>query len=249
MKERFHAKNPRSMWCRFHVQTSGCTLTAQQPLNNIVRVAIQALAAVLGGCQSLHTNSYDEALCLPSWQAVTIALRTQQIIAYETGVTDTVDPLGGSYYVEWLTREMEERAMEYIQKIDDMGGIIPAIEKGFIVREISDAAYRYQREIEEKKRIIVGVNEFVMEEEPVKIELFRVDPEVEKKQIERVNEIRRTRNNKKVKELLEELRRAAEKNENVMPYVLKAVKAYATLGEIIGTLKEVYGEYKPEVII
>ena len=249
MKERFHAKNPRSMWCRFHVQTSGCTLTAQQPLNNIVRVAIQALAAVLGGCQSLHTNSYDEALCLPSWEAVTIALRTQQIIAYETGVTDTIDPLGGSYYVEWLTKEMEERAMEYIQKIDDMGGIIPAIEKGFIVREISDAAYRYQREIEEKKRIIVGVNEFVMEEEPVKVNLFRVDPEVEEGQIKRVNEIRRTRNNKKVKELLEELRRAAEKNENVMPYVLKAVKAYATLGEIIGTLKEVYGEYKPETII
>jgi len=186
---------------------------------------------------------------LPSWEAVTIALRTQQIIAYESGVTDTIDPLGGSYYVEWLTKEMEERAMEYIQKIDDMGGIIPAIEKGFIVREISDAAYRYEREIEEKKRIIAGVNEFVVEEEPVKVNLFRVDPEVEEKQIERVNEIRRTRDNKRVKELLEELRRAAERNENVMPYILKAVKAYVTLGEIIGTLKEVYGEYKPETII
>ena len=249
MKERFHAKNPRSMWMRMHVQTSGCTLTAQQPLNNIVRTTIQALAAVLGGTQSLHTNSFDEALCLPTEEAVRVALRTQQIIAYESGVTNTVDPLGGSYYVEALTKEMEEKAMEYIQKIDDMGGAVAAIEKGFFQKEIADSAYRYQREVEEKKRIIVGVNEFAIEEEECPIELLRIDPKVEKEQIERLQKLKRERDNRKVKEILEKLHYAAEKEENLMPTIIEAVKAYATLGEITDVLRKVYGEYKELIVI
>lgn len=249
MKERFHAKNPRSMWMRMHVQTSGCTLTAQQPLNNIVRTTIQALAAVLGGTQSLHTNSFDEALCLPTEEAVRVALRTQQIIAYESGVTNTVDPLGGSYYVEALTKDMEEKAMEYIQKIDDMGGAVAAIEKGFFQKEIADSAYRYQREVEEKKRIIVGVNEFAIEEEECPIELLRIDPKVEKEQIERLQKLKRERDNRKVKEILEKLHYAAEKEENLMPTIIEAVKAYATLGEITDVLRKVYGEYKELIVI
>jgi methylmalonyl-CoA mutase N-terminal domain/subunit len=249
MKERFHAKNPRSMWMRMHVQTSGCTLTAQQPLNNIVRTTIQALAAVLGGTQSLHTNSFDEALCLPTEEAVRVALRTQQIIAYESGVTNTVDPLGGSYYVETLTKEMEEKAMEYIQKIDDMGGAVAAIEKGFFQKEIADSAYRYQREIDEKKRILVGVNEFTIEEEECPIELLRIDPKVEKEQIERLQKLKRERDNRKVKEILEKLHYAAEKEENLMPTIIEAVKAYATLGEITDVLRKVYGEYKELIVI
>ncbi|MEM3699806.1 MAG: methylmalonyl-CoA mutase family protein [Candidatus Bathyarchaeia archaeon] len=249
MKERFHAKNPRSMWMRMHVQTSGCTLTAQQPLNNIVRTTIQALAAVLGGTQSLHTNSFDEALCLPTEEAVRVALRTQQIIAYESGVTNTVDPLGGSYYVEALTNEMEEKAMEYIQKIDDMGGAVAAIEKGFFQKEIADSAYRYQREVEEKKRIIVGVNEFVIEEEECPIELLRIDPKVEKEQVARLQKLKRERDNRKVKEILEKLHYAAEKEENLMPTIIEAVKAYATLGEITDVLRKVYGEYKELIVI
>ncbi|MEM3789421.1 MAG: methylmalonyl-CoA mutase family protein, partial [Candidatus Bathyarchaeia archaeon] len=249
MKERFHAKNPRSMWMRMHVQTSGCTLTAQQPLNNIVRTTIQALAAVLGGTQSLHTNSFDEALCLPTEESVRVALRTQQIIAYESGVANTVDPLAGSYYVEALTNEMEEKAMEYIQKIDDMGGVIPAIEKGFFQKEIADSAYRYQREIDEKKRILVGVNEYTIEGEEIQVKLLRVDPSVEKKQIERLQKLRRERANRKVKEVLEKLHYAAEKDENLMPTIIEAVKAYATLGEIVDVLRKVYGEYKELIII
>ncbi|MEM3626857.1 MAG: methylmalonyl-CoA mutase family protein [Candidatus Bathyarchaeia archaeon] len=249
MKERFHAKNPRSMWMRMHVQTSGCTLTPQQPLNNIVRTTIQALAAVLGGAQSLHTNSFDEALCLPTEEAVRVALRTQQIIAYESGVTNTVDPLGGSYYVEALTNEMEEKAMEYIQKIDDMGGAIAAIEKGFFQREIAESAYRYQREIEKKERIIVGVNEYAIEGEECPIELLRIDPKVEREQIARLQKLRRERDNRKVKEVLEKLHYAAEKNENLMPIIIEAVKAYATLGEITDVLRKVYGEYKELIVI
>ncbi|MGQ9743157.1 MAG: acyl-CoA mutase large subunit family protein [Candidatus Bathycorpusculaceae bacterium] len=249
MKERFHAKNSRSMWMRMHVQTSGCTLTAQQPLNNIVRTTIQALAAVLGGTQSLHTNSFDEALCLPTEEAVRVALRTQQIIAYESGVTNTVDPLGGSYYVEALTKEMEEKAMEYIQKIDDMGGAVAAIEKGFFQKEIADSAYRYQRAVEEKKRILVGVNEFTIEEEEIPIELLRIDPKVEKEQVERLQKLRRKRDNRKVKEILEKLHYAAEKEENLMPIIIEAVKAYTTLGEITDVLRKVYGEYKELIVI
>ncbi|MEM3701081.1 MAG: methylmalonyl-CoA mutase family protein [Candidatus Bathyarchaeia archaeon] len=249
MKERFHAKNPRSMWMRMHVQTSGCTLTAQQPLNNIVRTTIQALAAVLGGTQSLHTNSFDEALCLPTEEAVRVALRTQQIIAYESGVINTVDPLGGSYYVEALTREMEEKAMEYIQKIDDMGGAVAAIEKGFFQKEIADSAYRYQREVEEKKRIIVGVNEFAIEKEECPIELLRIDPKVEKEQVARLQKLKRERDNRKVKEILEKLHYAAEKDENLMPTIIEAVKAYATLGEITDVLQKVYGEYKELIVV
>jgi methylmalonyl-CoA mutase N-terminal domain/subunit len=248
MKERFKAKNPRSMWMRMHVQTSGCTLTAQQPLNNIVRTTIQALAAVLGGTQSLHTNSFDEALCLPTEEAVRVALRTQQIIAHESGVTNTVDPLAGSYYVEALTNEMEEKAMEYIQKIDDMGGVIAAIEKGFFQREIADSAYRYQREIEEKKRIIVGLNEYTIEEE-CPIELLRIDPKVEEEQVARLQKLKRERDDRKVKEVLEKLHYAAQKDENLMPTIIEAVKAYATLGEITDVLRKVYGEYKELILI
>jgi len=249
MKERFHAKNPRSMWMRMHVQTSGCTLTPMQPLNNIIRTTIQALAAVLGGTQSLHTNSFDEALCLPTEEAVRVALRTQQIIAYESGVTNTVDPLAGSYYIETLTNEMEEKAMEYIHKIDEMGGVITAIEKGFFQKEIADSAYRYQREIDEKKRIIVGLNEYVIEEEKCPVEILRIDPKFEKEQVTRLQKLKRERDNKKVKETLEKLHYAAEKDENLMPTIIEAVKAYATLGEITDVLRKVYGEYKELIVI
>jgi methylmalonyl-CoA mutase N-terminal domain/subunit len=248
MRERFKAKNPASWMLRFHTQTSGVSLTAQQPLNNIIRVTIQALAAVLGGTQSLHTNSFDEAYALPSEQAVTIALRTQQIIAYESGVTDTIDPLGGSYYVEYLTNQIEEKAAKYIEQIDDMGGAVAAIEKGFMQREIMESAYRYQKEVESKKRIVVGVNEFVSEEKtPIKI--LRIDPEIEKMLVKRLNEVKRQRNNTKVKEALDNLRKAAEKEDvNLMPFIIQAVKEYATLGEICDTLRQVFGEYKPPSI-
>ena len=247
MRERFGAKNPAAWRLRFHTQTSGCTLTAQQPLNNIIRVTLQALAAVLGGTQSLHTNSFDEALALPSELAVRVALRTQQIIAYESGVADVIDPLGGSYYVEWLTDKIEEEAMRYIEKIDSMGGAVEAIEKGYIQREIVESAYKYQREVETKQRIIVGVNEFITKER-VPIEILKIDPKIEETLIERLRTIKQQRDNAKVKEVLEELRKAAEKDENLMPAILKAVKAYATIGEICNVLREVYGEYKPPTI-
>ena len=247
MRERFGAKNP-SAWClRFHTQTSGCTLTAQQPLNNIVRVTLQALAAVLGGTQSLHTNSFDEALALPSELAARVALRTQQIIAYESGVADTIDPLAGSYYVEWLTDHIEEEAMKYIERIDQLGGAVAAIEKGYIQREIVESAYRYQREIERKERVIVGVNEFITEER-TPIEILKIDPEIEKKLIERINSIRKMRNQLKVREALDKLRKAAKHDENLMPVILECVKQYATLGEICDTLREIYGEYKAPTI-
>jgi methylmalonyl-CoA mutase N-terminal domain/subunit len=249
MKERFHAKNPRSMWMRMHVQTSGCTLTSQQPHNNIVRTAIQALASVLGGTQSLHTNSYDEALCLPSEEAVRVALRTQQIIAYESGVTSTVDPMGGSYFIEALTNEMEEKALEYIRKIDDLGGAIAAIEKGFFQREIADSAYRYQREIDEKSRTIVGVSDYAAEEGECPVELLRVGPNVEEQQVADLQKLRRKRDNGKVKELLAKLHYSAEKNENLMPTVIEAVRAYTTLGEITEVLRQVYGEYKELIVV
>ena len=248
MKERFHAKNPRSMWMRMHVQTSGCTLTAQQPLNNITRTTIQALAAVLGGTQSLHTNSYDEALCLPSEEAVRVALRTQQIIAHESGATNTIDPLAGSYYIEALTCEMEEKAMEYIQKVDDMGGAIVAIEKGFFQKEIADSAYKHQREVDEKKRTIVGVNDYKIEEE-CPIELLRVDPKAEKEQVASLQRMKRERDKRKVDAVLDKLRSVAEKDENLMPTIIEAVKVYASLGEICEVLRQVYGEYKELIVI
>ncbi len=243
MKERFNAKNPRSTMIRFHAQTAGCSLTAQQPKNNIVRVAFQALAAVLGGTQSLHTNSMDEALCLPSEEAVQVALRTQQLVAYETGVTDTVDPLGGSYYVEALTKEIFERAEKYIKTIDEMGGPVSAIEKGYIQREIQDSAYTYQREIEKGERIVVGLNRFQVEEEKP-TNLLRVDPAVRIAQIERLKKLRSERDNEKVNSCLSDLKRCAEGNDNLMPLILKAAMAYATLGEICNTLREVFGEYQ-----
>jgi methylmalonyl-CoA mutase N-terminal domain/subunit len=249
MKERFHAKNPRSMWMRMHVQTSGCTLTSQQPHNNITRTTVQALAAVLGGTQSLHTNSFDEALCLPGEEAVRVALRTQQIIAHESGVTNTVDPMAGSYFVEALTNEMEERVMEYIMEIDGMGGAIPAIEKGFFQKEIADSAYKYQREIDEKKRTIVGVNNFTIEEPECPIELLRVDPKVEEEQVANLKKLKRQRDNRKVEELLGKLHYSAEKKENLMPTIIEAVKAYTTLGEITEVLRQVYGEYKELIVV
>ena len=245
MRERFKAKNLNSWMLRFHTQTSGVALTAQQPYNNVVRVALQALSAVLGGTQSLHTNSFDEAYALPSEQAVAVALRTQQIIAHESGVVDTVDPLAGSYYVEHLTNEIEERAQKYIEQIDGMGGAVSAIEKGFMQREITESAYRFQKEVEAKKRIVVGVNDYVGEEE-VPIKTLQVDPAVEKTLVEQLKEIKRQRNQPKVDETLNKLRNAAEQeNESLMPLMLQAVKEYATLGEICGTLREVFGEYKP----
>ncbi|MCJ7423003.1 methylmalonyl-CoA mutase family protein [Candidatus Bathyarchaeota archaeon] len=249
MKERFHARNPRSMWMRMHIQTSGCTLTPQQPLNNVTRTTIQALAAVLGGTQSLHTNSFDEALCLPTEYAVRVALRTQQIIAHESGVTNTVDPMSGSYYIEALTNEMEEKAMDYIHRVDDMGGAIVAIEKGFFQKEIADSAYKYQKETDEKKRTIVGVNDFTIEEKECPIDILRIDPKTEEEQVASLQKLKRERDNRKVKEALEKLHYSAEKDENLMPTIINAVKAYATIGEITEVLRQVYGEYKELIIV
>jgi len=249
MKERFKARSPRSLWMRMHVQTSGCTLTAQQPVNNIIRVALQSLAAVLGGTQSLHTNSFDEALALPSEEAVRVALRTQQIIAHESGVVDTVDPLAGSYYVEALTNEMEKRVMEYIDKIDAMGGVISAIERGFFQREIADSAYKYQREIDHRERALVGVNEYAVEEDWVPVELLRVHPKVEEEQLARLQRVKRERNNGRARKVLDELHDAAERDENLMPTIIEAVKSYATLGEICDVLRGVFGEYQELIVI
>ncbi|RJX15344.1 methylmalonyl-CoA mutase [Candidatus Bathyarchaeota archaeon] len=248
MKERFGAKDPRSMLLRFHVQTAGVTLTAQQPYVNLLRNTLEALAAVLGGAQSLHVNSFDEAYATPTEFAVTLSVRTQQIIAHESKVTATVDPLAGSYYVEWLTEQIEEKALEYIQKIDDMGGAPIAIEKGFYQREISDAAYQYQMDVESKKEIIIGVNEFVTEEE-IPVTILKVDPEVRRKQIERLGKVKKERDNVKVKDALAKLRSAAQKGENIMPAVFEAVKVYATIGETSDVLREVFGEYKASTII
>jgi len=242
MKERFGAKNPRSMMLRFHTQTAGCTLTAQQPDNNVVRVTLQALAAVLGGTQSLHTNSRDEALCLPTEDSVRIALRTQQIIAHESGVADSADPLAGSYLVEAMTDEIERRAQEYVDKIDDLGGVIKAIEAGYIQKEIGDAAYAYQRAVETGEQIVVGVNKFQIDEELPK-NILRVDPEVEAYQREKTARVRAERDAAAVDQAFEALRRAASEGTNVMPPILDAVKAYATLGEICDVLRGVYGEY------
>ncbi|QXM07248.1 acyl-CoA mutase large subunit family protein [Crassaminicella indica] len=246
MKERFGAKKPKSMALKFHTQTGGSTLTAQQPENNIVRVAIQTLAAVLGGTQSLHTNSKDEALALPTEDSVRVALRTQQIVAYESGVADTVDPLAGSYYIEAKTKEIEEEAMKYIKKIDEMGGAPKAIDNGYIQQEIMDAAYNYQKDIETGKRIIVGMNKFQIEEEAPK-GLLKVDPSVGELQKKKIQELKAKRDNELVKERLEALRGACQTDENLMPYILDAVRAYATLGEICGVMREVFGEYQQSV--
>ena len=243
MKERFGSRDLRSMMLRFHTQTAGCTLTAQQPMNNIIRVAYQAMAAVLGGTQSLHTNSMDEALCLPSEEAVQIALRTQQLIAYESGVTDTIDPLAGSYYLENLTDEICQRANEYIDKIDQMGGAAMAIEKGFIQKEIQKSAYQYQREVETEERIIVGLNQFKTEEKKPD-NLLRVDPAVRELQKDKLDRLRVERDQKKVNESLGQLKSTAENDQNLMAPILGAVRNYATLGEICDVLRGVFGEYQ-----
>src|SRR5690606_36531303 len=248
MKEKYGAKNLRSWWLRFDTQTAGCTLTAQQPENNIVRTAFQALAAVLGGTQSLHTNSMDETLALPSEKAVKIALRTQQLIAYETGVINTVDPLGGSYFVESLTDKMEKEANEIFEQIDSLGGVIPAIEAGYFQKEIADAAYRYQIEVERKEKYIVGVNEFVEKDEKVDIPILTISPEVERKQKQRLADLRLSRNQEAVKESLAEINYAAINNNNIMPVLIKAAHNYVTLGEMVGELKEVFGTYEEAAV-
>lgn len=249
MKNRFGVTDPEAMKLRFHTQTGGSTLTAQQPLNNIIRVTIQALAAVLGGTQSLHTNSYDEAIALPTELSAMIALRTQQIIAYESGVADTIDPLGGSYVIEAMTNEIERRAMEYIEKIDQMGGMIKAIESGYVQKEIHESAYKHQLAVERGEEIIVGVNKFQIQEETRIGEILKVDPELEKKQKERLKKLKERRDNEKVRKLLNKIKEVASTDENLFPYVLEAVKAYATVGEISNALREVFGEYTETVII
>jgi methylmalonyl-CoA mutase N-terminal domain/subunit len=248
MRETFGAANPRSWLLRFHTQTAGCSLTAQQPENNIVRTAWQALAAVLGGTQSLHTNSMDEALALPSAYAVKIALRTQQLIAHESGVVNTIDPLAGSYFVEAMTNRMEEETYEYFRKIEALGGVIPALERGFFQREIAEAAYRYQMEIDTHQRVVVGVNELA-EDEPVRIPLLEMDPEGYERQVARLDRVRRERDGEQVGVALDALRQAARTTENTMPYILDCVRAYATLGEIMGVFREAFGEYREPAII
>jgi methylmalonyl-CoA mutase N-terminal domain/subunit len=242
MRDRFHATSEKSWKLRFHAQTAGCSLTWQQPRNNIVRTAIQAMAAVLGGCQSLHTNSLDEAYALPSEDAVTLALRTQQVIAYETGVTATPDPLGGSYFLERLTLDVEEAANDYIRQIDAMGGMIPAIERGFPQSEIAHASYEYQREIERGEQVIVGVNKFT-DDAGQPLDVLQIDETAEQKQIQRLDTVKRQRSAHEVERTLESLRGAAEGSQNTMPYILDAVRAYATVGEICGALKDVFGSY------
>ena len=246
MKERFKAKDKRSMMLRFHTQTAGSSLTAQQPDNNIIRTTIQALAAVLGGTQSLHTNSKDEALALPTKNSAQIALRTQQIIAYESGVVNTIDPLAGSFFVEALTDELEKEAEEYIMKIDELGGSPSAIEIGYIQKEIQKSAYQYQKDIEDGKRIIVGVNKFVVEEEEMP-EILKINPEIEKNQIEFLKKIKAERNNSLVNEKLKSLKEAAQSDANLMPFIIDAVRVYASIGEICNTLREVFGEYRESI--
>ncbi|MCK4717070.1 MAG: methylmalonyl-CoA mutase, partial [Thermoplasmata archaeon] len=242
MKDTFGAKDPRSWLLRFHTQTAGCSLTAQQPEVNLVRVTIQALAAIMGGTQSLHTNSMDEALALPSEKAVRLALRTQQVIAHESGVANTIDPLGGSYFVEWMTDHMEEETYKYFDRIESLGGVLKAIDRGFFQKEIADAAYRYQKEIESKKRVIVAANDFILEEK-LEIPLLEMDPKGERVQLDRLDRLRKERDGKKTEKMLARLQRAAEGEENLMPYILDAVKSYATLGECADTLRDVFGEY------
>jgi methylmalonyl-CoA mutase N-terminal domain/subunit len=243
MRDRFGAKNPRSMWMRFHTQTAGCSLTAQQPYNNVVRTAVEALAAVLGGTQSLHTNSLDEVFCLPSDQAVEVALRTQQILAEETGVVNTIDPLAGSYYVESLTNEIEEKATQYIEKIDEMGGMIAAIEKGFPQMEIADAAYKFQQQIENNQKIMVGVNKYVTQTQHT-VPLVEIDESVGEEQVRRLKDIRRRRDSRAVSRSLADIRAACKNGDNVMPHCIAAVRNLATTQEICDVYREVYGEYR-----
>ena len=248
MKERFKAKDPRSWMLRFHTQTGGCTLTAQQPLNNLIRTTFQAMAAVLGGCQSLAVCSYDEALALPTEESVRLSLRTQQIIAHESGLIDTVDPLGGSYYLEKLTDDIEKGAAEYIAKIDQLGGAVTAIEKGYIQQEVQESSYRYQREIESGRRVLVGVNKFQVKEPPVK-GLLKVDPRVREMQIKRLADLRASRDRKKVQASLEELKKVARGDGNLMIPILEGVRSYCTLGEMCDVLRGVFGEYEPVVTV
>jgi methylmalonyl-CoA mutase N-terminal domain/subunit len=242
MKDRFKAKSGRSMWLRFHTQTAGCSLTAPQPFNNVVRTAVEALAAVLGGTQSLHTNSFDEVLAIPTEEAATIALRTQQILGEETGVANTIDPLGGSYFVESLTNETEKAAYEYINKIDDMGGMLKAIERNYPQMEIADAAYRFQRELDAKQKIMVGVNKYVVKEE-LPVDIYHVDESLEERQIARTNQVKNSRDQKKVEQCLERLGEACSGNDNVMPYLIEAASAYATLQEMCDVFRRVFGVY------
>ena len=248
MKDRFGVTDEKAMMLRFHTQTGGSTLTAQQPMNNIIRVAFQALAAVLGGTQSLHTNSFDEALGLPTQDSVTIALRTQQIIACETGVTDTVDPVGGSYYVENLTDRIEKLALDYLQKIDDLGGMVKAVQEGYIQKEILNTAYNYQLKVEREEQVIVGVNQYLSDEN-LKKDILKIDPVIEEKQRNKLAALKRRRNSQVVEEALKELKKAALGSENLFPIILNAVKSYATLGEISNTLRDVFGEYTEAVIL
>jgi methylmalonyl-CoA mutase N-terminal domain/subunit len=249
MKERFHVTNEEALKLKFHTQTAGSTLTAQQPMNNIIRVTMQALSAVLGGTQSLHTNSFDEALGLPTQESATIALRTQQIIAYESGVTDTVDPFAGSYLIEHLTKDIEGKAMEYIKKIDDMGGMVRAVETGYVQKEILNSAYEAQLRIEKKEDVIVGMNEFTTEKGSKPTPILKVDTSVEEKQKAKIKELKEKRDNNLVSEKLSSLKQAAASKENLMPFIYEAVKAYATLGEITNVLREVFGEFRESVIL
>lgn len=248
MKEKYGAKNPRSWWLRFHTQTAGCTLTAQQPENNIIRTAFQALAAVMGGTQSLHTNSMDETLALPSEKAVKIALRTQQLLAYETGVINTVDPLGGSYFIESLTNKMEEEANKIFNEIDYIGGVIPAIEAGYFQKEIADSAYRYQKELERKEKIIVGVNEFVEDDEKVTIPILQISPEVEKMQYEKLARLKAARNLELAEKSMAMISEAAVSGKNIMPVLIEAAENYVTLGEMVEVLKQHFGTYEEAVV-
>ncbi len=249
MKRVYKAKNPRSWWLRFHAQTAGVSLTEQQPENNIIRTAIEALSAVLGGCQSLHTNSLDETIALPSELAAHIALRTQQVLAYETGVTNVVDPLGGSYFLEWLTNKMEEEAEAYFKKIRDLGGVVSALESGFYQKEISDAAEQYQREVEEMKHIVVGVNRFKLEQEIFQPPILEITRETEKSQIRQLKALKKSRNNRKVNQSLSRLAKGAHGKSNLIPLLIECAKAYATEGEIVETLKKEFGEYIPPSIV
>jgi methylmalonyl-CoA mutase N-terminal domain/subunit len=243
MKERFKAKDPRSMCLRFHTQTAGCSLTAQQPYNNIIRTALEALAAVLGGTQSLHTNSLDEVLALPTEEAATIALRTQQIIAEESGVANTIDPLGGSFFVERLTKDMEEEAFEYIRRIDNMGGMVAAIEKNYPQMEIADSAYKFQKQVDSGEKTVVGVNRYITEEE-IPVETLQVGAKLEEKQIQRTNQVKNSRDNKRVRDTLEKLGEAAQRDDNLMYYIIDTVKECATLQEICDVFRDVFGVYR-----